>query len=145
MKSARTILLACCVLSIQLAVAQVETGADLLFEKHVWLIEGRNVGLVTNHSAFLSSGKHLADALAEDKRTKLLELFGPEHGVRGEAPADAGVQSSIDTKTSVPAYSLYGAVNKQSDGMLKGVDVLILDLQDVGFRDEQRHPSQFDN
>ncbi|MBI3578594.1 MAG: hypothetical protein HY089_04185, partial [Ignavibacteriales bacterium] len=56
--------------------SQVKAGADMLFEKYFHLIEGKNIGLVTNHSAMLSNGKHLADALSEDKRTKLIALFG---------------------------------------------------------------------
>lgn len=114
--------------------SQVKTGADVLFEKYFNLVEGKRVGLVTNHSALLSNGKHLADALFEDKRTKLVALFGPEHGVRGDAPAGARIQNAVDTKTGVPVYSLYGAINKPTDEMLKDVDVLIFDLQDVGVR-----------
>ena len=121
-------------LAVGYAVGQVKTGADLLFEKHFNLIEGKRVGLVTNHSALLSNGKHLADALHEDKRTKLVALFGPEHGVRGDAPAGAQVGNDIDKKTGVPVYSLYGSINKPTDEMLKDVDVLIYDIQDVGVR-----------
>lgn len=117
-----------------LGIAQVKSGADLLFEKHMNLIEGKRVGLVTNHTAVLSNGKHLADALHEDKRTTLVALFGPEHGVRGDAPAGDRIQDAVDSKTGVPAYSLYGAINKPTKEMLKGVDVLIYDIQDVGVR-----------
>ena len=115
-------------------VGQVKTGADLLFEKHFKLIEGKRVGLVTNHSALLSNGKHLADALNEDKRTKLVALFGPEHGVRGDAPAGAQIDNDVDKKTGVKVYSLYGKINKPTLEMLKDVDVLIYDIQDVGVR-----------
>jgi uncharacterized protein YbbC (DUF1343 family) len=121
-------------LAVGYAVGQVRTGADLLFEKNFKLIEGKRVGLVTNHSALLSNGKHLADAINEDKRTKLVALFGPEHGVRGDAPAGAQVGNDIDKKTGVPVYSLYGSINKPTDEMLKNVDVLIYDIQDVGVR-----------
>jgi uncharacterized protein YbbC (DUF1343 family) len=123
-----------CASVIVISSGQVKTGADLLFEKHFHLIQGKNVGLVTNHSALLSNGKHLADALHEDKRTKLVVLFGPEHGVRGDAPAGAKVTDDVDKKTGVTAYSLYGSINKPTKEMLKGVDVLIFDLQDVGVR-----------
>ncbi len=115
-------------------VGQVKTGADLLFEKQFKLIEGKRVGLVTNHSALLSNGKHLADALNEDKRTKLTVLFGPEHGVRGDAPAGAQIDNDMDTKTGVRVYSLYGKINKPTPEMLRDVDVLIYDIQDVGVR-----------
>ena len=121
-------------LAVGFAAAQVKTGADLLFEKHFKLIEGKKVGLVTNHTAMLSNGKHLADALHEDKRTKLVALFGPEHGVRGDAPAGAKISDAVDSKTGVPAYSLYGGINKPTKEMLKDVDVLIYDIQDVGVR-----------
>lgn len=114
--------------------AQVKVGADLLFEKHFYLIEGKRVGLVTNHSTLLSNGKHLADALFEDKRTKLVALFGPEHGIRGDAPAGAKIQDDRDPKTGVPAYSLYGRINKPTPAMLKDVDVLLFDIFDVGVR-----------
>jgi uncharacterized protein YbbC (DUF1343 family) len=128
------ITLTICLSFIAASFGQVKTGADLLFEKHFHLIQGKNVGLVTNHSALLSNGKHLADALHEDNRTKLVALFGPEHGVRGDAPAGAKITDDVDKKTGVPAYSLYGAINKPTKEMLKGVDVLIFDLQDVGVR-----------
>jgi uncharacterized protein YbbC (DUF1343 family) len=114
--------------------SQVKVGADLLFEKYFSLVEGKRLGLVTNHSAVLSNGKHLADALFEDKRTKLVVLFGPEHGIRGDAPAGAKVQDGIDAKTGLPTYSLYGPINKPTAEMLKNVDVLLFDIQDVGAR-----------
>jgi uncharacterized protein YbbC (DUF1343 family) len=114
--------------------AQVKVGADLLFEKHFHLIDGKRVGLVTNHSALLSNGKHLADALYEDKRTKLVALFGPEHGIRGDAPAGAKIHDDRDPKTGVPVYSLYGRLNKPTPEMLKEIDVLLFDIVDVGAR-----------
>ncbi|MEK7670293.1 MAG: DUF1343 domain-containing protein, partial [Bacteroidota bacterium] len=114
--------------------AQVKTGADLLFEKRFDLIEGKRLGLVTNHSAVLSNGKHLADALFENPKAKLVVLFGPEHGIRGQAPAGKSVRDSIDTKTRIPVYSLYGRINKPTAEMLKNVDVLIFDIQDIGAR-----------
>ncbi len=133
MMQPRMLFLVLC-LAVATAVGQVKTGADLLFEKYFGLIEGKRVGLVTNHSALLSNGKHLADAIHEDKRTRLVALFGPEHGVRGDAPAGAHVGNDIDKKTGVTTYSLYGPINKPNDEMMKDVEVLIFDLQDVGVR-----------
>ena len=114
---------------------QVKTGADLLFEKYFHLIEGKKVGLVTNHSALLSNGavfrhpvqreKHLADALFEDKRTQLVALFGPEHGIRGDAPDGKSIAHGADAKTGVPTYSLYGTTYKPTDEMLEGIEVLM--------------------
>ena len=114
--------------------AQVKTGADLLFERHFGLIEGKRLGLVTNHSAVLSNGKHLADTLFENPKAKLVVLFGPEHGIRGQAPAGKSVRDSVDTKTGIPVYSLYGRINKPTPEMLKNVDVLIFDIQGIGAR-----------
>ena len=118
----------------QLSFSQVKTGADLLFEKHFSLVEGKRVGLVTNHSAVLSGGKHLADALFESAKVNLVVLFGPEHGIRGDAPAGKSVRDSVDGKTGLPVYSLYGKINKPTPDMLKNVEVLVFDIQDIGAR-----------
>ena len=112
----------------------VKTGDDLLLEKYHDLIKGKKIGLVTNHSAVLSSGIHLADALRDDKSVTLVALFGPEHGIRGDAPDGKSIQHGVDPKTGVNVYSLYGKVTKPTDEMLKDVDVLVYDIQDVGAR-----------
>lgn len=113
---------------------RVKVGADVLFESRLDLIRGKRVGLVTNHTAVLSNGKHLVDALHERNDVHLKALFGPEHGVRGDAPDGRTVHDSIDTKTGIPVYSLYGNINKPTSGMLKDIDVLLFDIQDVGAR-----------
>lgn len=113
---------------------KVISGADVLFKNRTELISGKKVGLVTNHSAVLSNGQHLADALFSFKSTSLVALFGPEHGVRGDAPDGRTVRDTIDIKTGVPVYSLYGTINKPTPEMLRNVDVLIFDIQDVGAR-----------
>src|SRR3990172_3030285 len=100
--------------------AQVLSGADLLLQKHFSMIQGKRVGLVTNHSALLADGRHLADALAENPEVKLVALFGPEHGIRGDAPAGAKIQDDIDAKTGAKVYSLYGRINKPTPEMLQG-------------------------
>ncbi|MBI4428779.1 MAG: DUF1343 domain-containing protein [Ignavibacteriales bacterium] len=122
------------VFSFCIASSQVKTGADLLFEKHFHLVEGKRVGLVTNHSAVLSNGKHLADTLFEHPKTKLIVLFGPEHGIRGDAPDGKSIQHGTDARTGLRVYSLYGKINKPTLEMLEDVDVLLFDIQDVGAR-----------
>ncbi|NUN70675.1 MAG: DUF1343 domain-containing protein [Bacteroidetes bacterium] len=112
----------------------VTTGADLLFSRHAALIDGKRIGLVTNHTAVLADGRHLADALASRNGTTLAVLFGPEHGIRGDAPDGRTIRDTIDAVTSAPVYSLYGKINKPTPEMLKGVDVLVFDIQDVGAR-----------
>ncbi len=114
--------------------APVKTGADLLLSEYLHLIEGKRVGLVTNHSGVLSDGRHLADALAATPGVTLAALFGPEHGIRGDAPDGTTIHDSIDQRTQVPVYSLYGSINKPTPEMLKSIDVLLFDIQDVGVR-----------
>ncbi|MFA5832803.1 MAG: DUF1343 domain-containing protein [Bacteroidota bacterium] len=128
------LLLLCSLFLIAKPIKKLKTGADVLFESRTELIDGKRIGLITNHSAVLSNGKHLADALHEYPKAKLIVLFGPEHGVRGDAPDGRAVRDTIDDKTGVPVYSLYGNVNKPSTNMLKDVDLLIFDIQDVGSR-----------
>lgn len=112
----------------------VRTGADRILDSHIHLIKGKRIGLVTNHTALRSDGVHLADALASRKDVTLAALFGPEHGVRGDAPDGRTIRDTVDASTGVPVYSLYGSVNKPTPEMLKGVDVLMYDIQDVGAR-----------
>lgn len=113
---------------------KVKTGAELLFEQRSDLIEGKRIAVITNHTAVLPDGRHLVDALFEYKKTSLVALFGPEHGVRGDAPDGRTVRDTIDEKTGVPVYSLYGRINKPTPEMLNNVEVLIFDIQDVGAR-----------
>ncbi|MCI0708147.1 MAG: DUF1343 domain-containing protein [Ignavibacteriae bacterium] len=113
---------------------KVKIGADLLFEKYSHLIDGKKVGLIANHTALLASGKHLADSLQENRTVTLVALFGPEHGIRGNAAAGATVQDGKDERTGVPVYSLYGKTKKPTPEMFKGIDILLFDIQSVGAR-----------
>lgn len=114
---------------------KIATGADLLLSENIDLIEGHNLGIITNQTALLANGTHLVDALYNSEfRIKIVALFGPEHGIRGDAKAGEVVENGIDDKTQAPIYSLYGKNKKPTKEMLKGVDVLIFDMQDVGAR-----------
>lgn len=130
----RLFLLAVLIVAGAGAQVHVRVGADVLMHEQFSLIKGKRVGLVTNHTALLSNGTHLADALNARKDVKLAALFGPEHGIRGDAPDGKTITDSLDVRTGVKAYSLYGAVNKPTPAMLKDVDVLVYDIQDVGAR-----------
>jgi uncharacterized protein YbbC (DUF1343 family) len=112
----------------------IRTGADILISDSLHLLEGKSIGLVTNHTGLLSDGRHLADILSADERFRLAALFGPEHGVRGDAQAGEKIASGIDSATGLPVYSLYGQDRKPTPAMLKGIDLLIFDIQDVGAR-----------
>ena len=130
----RLLLLSAIVIAGASAQTAVITGADVLMGREFSLIAGKRVGLVTNHTAVLAGGMHLADALTARKDVKLAALFGPEHGIRGDAPDGITIKDSIDEKTGVKVFSLYGAVSKPTPAMLKDVDVLVFDIQDVGAR-----------
>jgi len=112
----------------------VLTGADLLFSDHFDLVKGKRLGVVTNHSALLINKVHLIDSLFNSKDVKLTALFGPEHGIRGDAPDGNTIKHGKDAKTGIPVYSLYGEIRKPTEEMLKDIDILIFDIQDVGAR-----------
>ncbi len=112
----------------------VITGADRLVSEFVSLIEGKRIGLVTNKTGILSNGTQLVDSLYHLKNVKVTALFGPEHGIRGNNPAGVAVGRAVDPVTKIPVYSLYGKNKKPTPEMLKNVDILIYDIQDVGAR-----------
>ncbi|MEX1138999.1 MAG: DUF1343 domain-containing protein [Bacteroidota bacterium] len=116
------------------AVSQVTVGADRLFSHEFHLVAGKRLGLVTNHTGLLSNGRHLADSLFARPEVTLAALFGPEHGIRGEVPAGGSVGDGRDSATGVTVFSLYGKTYKPTPEMLKGIDVLLFDIQDVGAR-----------
>jgi uncharacterized protein YbbC (DUF1343 family) len=109
-------------------------GADVFISNELHLIKGKKVGIVTNHTATLSNGVHLVDTLFKIKDIKIVTLFGPEHGIRGLSGAGDKIENSVDDKTGITVISLYGKINKPIPEMLKEIDVLIFDIQDVGAR-----------
>jgi uncharacterized protein YbbC (DUF1343 family) len=112
----------------------VKTGAAALAEGGWARLKGLKVGLVTNPTGILPDQTPTADALARADGVKLRALFGPEHGVRGDAPAGKYVASARDTKTGLPAYSLYGPTKVPTAAMLSGLDAMVFDIQDIGSR-----------
>lgn len=113
---------------------KVRLGNERLVNEFFHLIEGKRVGVIANHTSLLSNGEHLVDYLFESKKVKVVAAFGPEHGFRGKAPAGEKIETTIDEKTGIPVYSLYGKINKPTTEMLRDIDVLIYDIQDVGAR-----------
>jgi uncharacterized protein YbbC (DUF1343 family) len=98
-------------------------------------LRGKRVGLITNQSATDRSRVPDIDLIAQHKDLKLVALFAPEHGIRGTAPAGQKIQDEKDEKTGVPVYSLYETEDRgPTAAMLKDVDVLVYDLQEVGGR-----------
>lgn len=115
--------------------AQVRPGIEVLVSDSVHLIRGKRVGLITNHSGRARDGTSSIDILFRTPGVRLTALFGPEHGLRGVAQAGESVASTVDSATGVPVYSLYGTgTSVPVDSMLRNVDVLLFDIQDVGAR-----------
>jgi uncharacterized protein YbbC (DUF1343 family) len=109
----------------------VRTGADRLVDDNFGLLVGKNVGVVTNHTALVGD-RHLVDLMYESEDVNVVVLFGPEHGIRGD---DVGrIDDDVDERTGLPVYSLYGEIRKPTAEMLEGVDVLVFDIKDIGPR-----------
>lgn len=111
----------------------VKVGAERLLDEEFHLVEDKRVGVITNHSAVVGDD-HIVDLLHEDPSVEVTALFGPEHGIRGEADAGEPVDDDVDEETGAPIYSLYGDTRYPTEEMLEDVDVLIFDIQDVGTR-----------
>jgi uncharacterized protein YbbC (DUF1343 family) len=113
---------------------KVQTGIEVLRQRGFHILKGKRVGLITNPTAVDASLRSTVDILAGAPGVKLVALFGPEHGVRGEFAAGDIVGTTTDPKTGVPAYSLYGRNRKPTADMLRDIDLLIYDIQDIGCR-----------
>lgn len=113
---------------------KIKTGLEVLKSKNFKVLEGKRVGLITNPTGIDNNVKSTIDVLFEAKNVKLVALFGPEHGVRGDVHAGDKVDNMADPKTGLPVYSLYGKTRKATPDMLKGIDVLVYDIQDIGCR-----------
>ena len=114
------------------AASAVLTGIDVYELMNSEPFAGKRVGLVTNQTGVDSEGRRTIDDFAHRKDVKLVALFSPEHGINGKA--DAAIANTTDAKTGLPVYSLYGETRRPTDEMLKGVDVLLFDVQDAGVR-----------
>lgn len=137
MKVIRYILLAMIPFFAGTAFAQkirIQTGIEVLKNSNFKLLEGKRVGLITNPTGVDNQLKSTIDILHEAPNVNLVALFGPEHGVRGDVHAGDHVDNSSDPTTGLPVGSLYGKTRKATPDMLKGIDVLVYDIQDIGCR-----------
>ena len=114
--------------------AGVVPGVEVLLSDSIHLIQGKRVGLLTNHSGRDRKGTSTIDLIFRAPGVKLTALYGPEHGIRGIAKAGEKISASIDSATGVKIYSLYGDISVPTPEMLKDVDVLVYDIQDIGVR-----------
>ncbi len=110
----------------------VLTGVDVLARDGFRQLRGKKVGLVTNHTGHDRERRSTIDRLFAAPDVRLVALFSPEHGIRGEV--DENVRDGRDARTGLPVYSLYGERRAPSPEQLAGIDVLVFDIQDIGCR-----------
>ena len=132
MKSIRSISIIFIIFFLFLS-CSAKSGLDLAAKKGFPMLEGKKVGIVTNHTAKNAEGEHIVD-LINDARITIQAIYAPEHGFRGIADAGEHINDNVDQKTGAPIYSLYGKIRKPTPELLKDVDVLVFDIQDVGAR-----------
>ncbi len=112
----------------------VVLGNEILLQADTHLVEGRQVGLVTNHTGTDSEKEKIADKYMKDENVDLTALYTPEHGLDGKASAGEYVESYTHEEYDIPVYSLYGETRKPTDDMLSDIDILLFDMQDIGAR-----------
>jgi uncharacterized protein YbbC (DUF1343 family) len=117
-----------------IAQAPVKTGIEVFRDQGFNILRGKRVGLITNPTGVDSKLNSTVDILHNANGVNLVALFGPEHGVRGDHAAGGKIETYTDEETKLPVYSLYGKTHKPTREMLKEVDVLVYDIQDIGCR-----------
>ena len=115
-------------------VRRVQPGLEVLLRDSAHLVRGKRVGFLTNQTAVTSTGASGIDLLHASPDVKLVALYGPEHGLRGGVEGGVKIASGVDQKTRVPVHSLYGSTQRPTAEMLRGVEVLLFDMQDIGAR-----------
>jgi len=113
----------------------IKLGLEVILENEIEKLEDQKVGLICNQASVDHSFRHAADLFFENEKIELTTLFGPQHGIRGDVQ-DNMIESShsIDKYTGLPVYSLYSETREPTEEMLRNIDVLVFDLQDIGGR-----------
>lgn len=125
--------LACAPATIR-PVVEVRPGVEVAAAQPPAVLQGRRVGLITNHTGRDRGGTSTIDRLAAAPGVELVALFSPEHGIRGSVADGEKIASETDARTGLPIHSLYGETRKPTPAMLRGVEALVFDIQDVGAR-----------
>lgn len=113
---------------------QYKSGLDILMQDDYQIIKDKKLGLVTNHTGLNSNYKSNIDLFYQHPDVNLAVLYGPEHGVRGKVQAGMEVENGRDNYTGLTIYSLYGNKKKPTAKILKDIDLLVYDIQDIGLR-----------
>jgi uncharacterized protein YbbC (DUF1343 family) len=119
--------------TIKNAVPEVRVGLDRIDEFR-FLFESKRIGIVTNHTAYNHQRQHISEVFLKMEGVTVSAFFGPEHGFRGEAERGVKLGAEYDSVLNIPIYSLYGKTRKPTPEMLRDVDVLVFDMQDIGAR-----------
>jgi uncharacterized protein YbbC (DUF1343 family) len=114
--------------------ARVRPGIEVFLESPPAAVRGKRIGLITNQTGVDRAGTLSIDRLAASDAVELVALFSPEHGIRGTAAPGEKIASGRDERTGLPIHSLYGDTRKPTPEMLRGIDALVFDIQDVGSR-----------
>ncbi|MCR5244900.1 MAG: DUF1343 domain-containing protein, partial [Bacteroidales bacterium] len=112
----------------------VKPGIEVLRERGFAGLVGKRVGLLTNPSGVDRHMNSTVDILFNAPGVQLKAIFAPEHGARGDVEAGGYVSSYTDKRTGLSVYSMYGETRKPTPAMLKGLDIVVYDIQDVGTR-----------
>ncbi len=112
---------------------QYQSGLAVLSKDDFVILKGKNVAVVVNQTSVDQNGDHLIK-LAHENGVTIKAVFTPEHGFKGVAGAGEKVENGIEPLTGAPIYSLYGETKKPTSEMLKGIDILVFDMQDIGVR-----------
>lgn len=112
----------------------IHLGVDVLESNQFSILQGKRVGLLTHPAGVNRKGESTIDVLNRSRQFKLVALFGPEHGIYGDEKANQPIDNKIDSRTGIPVYSLYGKYRKPQSSMLRDIDVMVIDLQDIGVR-----------
>ena len=113
---------------------RVMLGIDVLEAEGFKAIAGKKIGLLTHPAGVNRRGESTVDVLRRAPGVKLVALFAPEHGFDGVVKAGDNFKDTIDPRTGLPVYALYGQGVEKSKAMVKGLDALVIDLQDIGAR-----------
>jgi len=116
-----------------IAQQKVSTGIDVLEKNHYAPLVGKRVGLITNQTGIDVTGKSTIELLAHAPGVKLRALFAAEHGITGNEDRE-GIADTVELKTGVKVYSLYGTTRRPTAKILANIDILVYDIQDVGAR-----------
>jgi uncharacterized protein YbbC (DUF1343 family) len=115
--------------------AQVSPGIDVLASAEFDAVAGKRVGLVMNQTSVRRDARQTTlDAFMATTRCRVVALFAPEHGIDGAVHAGDAVANEIEPRSGLPVYSLYGATKRPTRAMMKDVDVMVYDIQDIGVR-----------